>query len=86
VRELLTIRRREIIPRLAGAAFGDARADGNGLLTAEWQMADGKTLRLAANLSNRDNPVAADQIKGTPIWGSELTGSVPPWAVFWRIG
>jgi maltooligosyltrehalose trehalohydrolase len=86
VRELLTIRRREIIPRLAGAAFGDARADGNGLLTAHWRMADGKTLRLAANLSNRDNPVAADQIKGTPIWGSELTGSVPPWAVFWRIG
>jgi malto-oligosyltrehalose trehalohydrolase len=86
VRELLTIRWREIIPRLAGAAFGDARADDNGLLTAHWRMADGKTLRLAANLSNRDNPVAADQIKGTPIWGSELTGSVPPWAVFWRIG
>ena len=32
--ELLAIRQREIIPRLAGAAFGDAQAADNGLLTA----------------------------------------------------
>ena len=35
VQELLAIRRREIVPRLAGAAFGDAHAADNGLLTAE---------------------------------------------------
>ena len=29
VRELLAIRRKEIVPRLAGAAFGSARADGD---------------------------------------------------------
>ena len=46
VRELLAIRQREIVPRLAGAAFGDAHAADNGLLTAHWRMGDGATLRL----------------------------------------
>src|SRR5947208_4392438 len=52
VQELLETRRREIIPRLAGAAFGDAHAD-NGLLTASWRMGDGAILRVTGNLSNR---------------------------------
>ena len=34
-------------PRLAGAAFGEAQAADNGLLTASWRMGDGATLRLA---------------------------------------
>ena len=37
VRELLSIRRREIVPRLAGARFGEASAEDNGLLTAKWK-------------------------------------------------
>ncbi|HEY3790988.1 MAG TPA: malto-oligosyltrehalose trehalohydrolase [Bradyrhizobium sp.] len=86
VQKLLAIRHREIIPRLAGAAFSGAQAADNGVLTANWRMGDGATLSLIANLSNHDVPHATDQIKGTPIWGSELRGSVPPWAVFWRIG
>ena len=45
VQELLAIRRREIVPRLAGAAFGEAKAADNGLLTAHWRMGDGATLR-----------------------------------------
>ena len=51
VQELLAIRRREIVPRLAGATFGDAQAADNGLLTAHWRMGDGTTLSLIANLS-----------------------------------
>jgi maltooligosyltrehalose trehalohydrolase len=86
VRKLLTIRQQAIIPRLAGAAFGGAQADAKGLLTAHWRLGDGATLWLVANLSGHDIPVAADHIKGTPIWGGELRGSVPPWAVSWRIG
>lgn len=86
VQGLLAIRHREIIPRLAGVAFGGAQAGGNGLLTANWCMGDGATLSLMANLSNHAVPDATDQITGTPIWGSELTESVPPWAVIWRIG
>ena len=86
VRELLKVRRREIVPRLANAAFGAASADDNRLLTARWQMADGATLSLLANLSDQTVRHAADEPAGTLIWGSELTDSVPPWTVLWRIG
>jgi 1,4-alpha-glucan branching enzyme len=86
VQKLLAIRQQEIIPRLDGAAFGGAHAEDGGLLTADWRLGDGTTLSLTANLANRDIPLAAAQIKGTPIWGSELTASMPPWAVSWRIG
>ena len=90
VQKLLSMRQREIIPRLDGTTFGGAQATDNGLLTASWRMGDGATLRLLANLSDHDVPHPAGKTMGTPIWGSELTGSVPllikPWAVFWRIG
>ena len=51
-----SVRQREIIPRLAGAAFGGAQATENGLLTATWRMGDGATLALTANLSNARPP------------------------------
>jgi maltooligosyltrehalose trehalohydrolase len=86
VQDLLAIRRREIIPRLAGAAFGKADATDDGLLTAQWRMADGITLSLLANLSDRDIPRPADEGKGTLIWGTELKERIPPWSVFSRIG
>jgi maltooligosyltrehalose trehalohydrolase len=53
VQELLKIRRRQIIPRLAGAAFGGAHVADDRLLTANWRMGDGATLRLLANLSDQ---------------------------------
>jgi maltooligosyltrehalose trehalohydrolase len=83
---MLAIRRREIVPRLAGAAFGTAKAAGNGLLTADWRMGDGATLRLLANLSDREIANTAGEFKGTLVWGSELGERVPPWSVHWRIG
>ena len=85
VRDLLAIRRENIIPRLAGAAFGEAHAADNGLLTANWRMGDGATLRLDANLSNDE--IARPEIEptGTPIWGGEIAGLMPPWSVFWRL-
>jgi maltooligosyltrehalose trehalohydrolase len=86
VRQMLAIRRREIVPRLAGAAFGEAKAAGNGLLTASWRMGDGATLRLLANLSDREIANTSGEFKGTLIWGNELGESVPPWSVHWRIG
>ncbi len=85
VRDLLAIRRREIVPRLADAAFGDAHAADNGLLTASWKMGDGATLRLLANLSASMIACKPGQTAGTAIWGGEAGEAIPPWSVFWRI-
>src|SRR6195952_2061200 len=69
VRELLSIRQQQLVPRLAGARFGEASVEGNGLLTANWRMADGGTLQLLANLSERDSLVAARREQGRAgVW------------------
>jgi maltooligosyltrehalose trehalohydrolase len=86
VQNLLAIRRREIIPRLAGAPFGDAHVADNGLLTAHWRVGDGATLQLVANPSNSEVTSQRSAATGTPIWGGEAGDLVPPWSVFWRIG
>jgi malto-oligosyltrehalose trehalohydrolase len=86
VRELLAIRRREIVPRLSGASFGPAQAGQDGLLTAHWRMGDGKTLSLTANLSDRDNLHPAGAPEGTLIWGRALMESIPAWSVRWHLG
>ena len=85
VRELLAIRRETIIARLAGAAFGEAHAADDGMLTANWRMGDGAVLRLTANLSNDETPEPEIKPTGTPIWGGEIAGPLPPWSVFWRL-
>ena len=85
VRDLLAIRRREIVPRLAGASFGAAQAADNGLLTAQWRMNDGQSLSLVANLSDREI-TDPSQAEGTMIWGSALSPSMPAWSVRWHIG
>jgi maltooligosyltrehalose trehalohydrolase len=84
VQQLLSIRRREIAPRLAGAAFGEAHAADSGLLTANWRMGDGATLHLLANLSV-DAAERPTEATGTPIWGGEAGETIPPWSVFWRL-
>jgi maltooligosyltrehalose trehalohydrolase len=86
VRELIAIRRREIVPRLAGARFGKAHAADSGLLTADWRMGDGATLSLLANLSEREATPASPQMQGTRLWGSALGTSMPAWSVRWYIG
>jgi len=84
VQQLLTIRRREIVPRLAGAAFGDAQAADNGLLTASWRIGHA-TLKLTANLSNSEIVHKRSEATGTPIWGGETSDVIAPWSVFWRL-
>jgi malto-oligosyltrehalose trehalohydrolase len=86
VQQLLAIRRRKIVPRLAGAAFGDAHAADNGLLTASWRMGDGAMLQLTANLSNSEIAHKRSKATDTPIWGDETGDLMPPWSAFWRIG
>jgi maltooligosyltrehalose trehalohydrolase len=86
VASLLAIRHKEIVPRLANAAFGDARATDQGFVTANWRLGDGATLCLSANLS--DSPIARQRSAetGTQIWGDEAGDVVPPWSVSWHLG
>ena len=86
VRELLAIRRREIVPRLAGAAFGHAQAAENGLLTAHWRMGDGATLLLTANLSDSETTQLPRKTDGRQIWGTDSGKTMPPLSVFWHLG
>jgi maltooligosyltrehalose trehalohydrolase len=82
--ELLAVRRRQIIPRLVGTRFTEANAGADGLLSARWRMGDGTILGLVANLSGHVITVPHPG-GGTVIWGSEWTGSLPPWTLSWRI-
>jgi maltooligosyltrehalose trehalohydrolase len=86
VRELLAIRQREIVPRLAGAAFGHAQAADNGLLTAHWRMGDDATLQLTANLSESRIASAPGKTTGTPIWGNDTGETIPSLSVVWHLG
>jgi maltooligosyltrehalose trehalohydrolase len=85
VRKLLSIRNREIVPRLEGAVFGLAHGRDDGLLAAHWRLGDGATLLLSANLSGAEITQPATKLKATPIWGGEPSGILPPWSVFWQI-
>jgi len=85
VRDLLSIRAREIVPRLAGARFGDAHAADNGLLTASWRLGDGATLALTANLSNAAIAHKPSETTGTLIWGGTPSDIVRPLSVFWLL-
>jgi maltooligosyltrehalose trehalohydrolase len=85
VRELLALRRQEIIPRLANAAFGEAHAADNGMLTASWRLGDGARLALTANLSDREITGTPGESSGIPIWGGAPGEVMTPWSVFWRL-
>ncbi|MBV9558868.1 MAG: malto-oligosyltrehalose trehalohydrolase [Bradyrhizobium sp.] len=85
VRRLLATRRREIVPRLQGMAFGEAQANENGVLRASWRIGDGTTLRLLANLSGSSIARPREAMAGTPIWGGEPGEQLDPWSVFWRV-
>jgi maltooligosyltrehalose trehalohydrolase len=85
VRQLLAVRRSEIIPRLARASFGHANARDDGMLTAVWKLSNGATLGLTANLSDKPLSRTSDENEGTPIWGGAPGAVIKPWSVFWRL-
>jgi maltooligosyltrehalose trehalohydrolase len=85
VRDLLAVRRREIVPRLGGARFATARLEAAVLIT-DWSLGDGDILRLLANLSDGDaaRPRNSQQLR--PIWGAEPGPLLPAWSVSWSMG
>jgi maltooligosyltrehalose trehalohydrolase len=85
VRELLTIRNREIVPRLAGSRFGSARRDGS-IIMAQWRLGDGSRLALMANLSGEVKQAPRSAAEARSLWGAAAAGKLPPWCVSWTIG
>ena len=65
-RELLALRRTEIIPRLAAAHSLGAKAVGAAAVVARWRMGDGSVLTLVANLGK--DSVKIDLPKGRLIF------------------
>jgi maltooligosyltrehalose trehalohydrolase len=87
-RNLLTLRRDVIVPRLHGmcghAASFEARAPGR--LQVEWRLGDGSTLRLLANVS--DAEAEAAKPVGQTLFASSAeaaTGALGPWSVLWTL-
>jgi 1,4-alpha-glucan branching enzyme len=85
VRELLDIRRREIVPHLSSVKFASAHCD-ESVLTANWLLDDGRDLLLLANLSNAEAERPARFQPARPIWGENPASKLSPWAVHWSIG
>jgi 1,4-alpha-glucan branching enzyme len=76
-RELIELRRREIVPRLAGIAgfAGQYRVPAAKAAIVEWRLGDGSRLVLAANFSAQDLPVAAEAGRGRLLYASAPPGS-----------
>jgi maltooligosyltrehalose trehalohydrolase len=88
-RELLSIRSRHITPRIKGIVVGHAhyRLFNDKALTVQWQLNDGSTLTLAANLGN--DPAKVDcSCDGDVLFASDSDvdknlgqGNLGPWSV-----
>jgi maltooligosyltrehalose trehalohydrolase len=86
-RDLLAIRRREIIPRLKNISgnSGSYQILGEGAVSVQWKMGDGASLRLVANL--RDQPLINIEPNGRQLWpiGTDSDDSLGPWGVIWTV-
>ncbi len=82
---LIAARRSHIVPllpRIAGA--GTATQRGRGAMRVSWQVGDGRSLVLAANLS--DQPVDFPPADGQAIWSEGDTAQgLGPWSVRWSL-
>jgi hypothetical protein len=61
IRRLLTLRRSEVVPRLAGIEgnCAEAQAFEGGAFRVDWRLGDGSRLTLCANLGQERRPVRA---------------------------
>jgi maltooligosyltrehalose trehalohydrolase len=85
VRELLAVRRQEIVPRIAESAFASASCDGD-LLEAIWSIGRSELLMLRANLGGNSIGNSRPRTGARPIWGGPVPARLRPWSVFWAIG
>jgi maltooligosyltrehalose trehalohydrolase len=86
-RELLTIRHREIIPRLRNIGGNSASYEilGAGAVSVQWALGDGARLRLVANLG--DERLAGIVLSGRLLWAFGVAGdnSIAPWGIAWSL-
>ena len=87
-RQLLSVRRTEIVPRLAGiSASGNYEVLGDGAVLVRWALGAGDTLTLAANLA----ATPAQRFPAEPgrvLWQegeSNEEGTFGPWTVRWSV-
>jgi maltooligosyltrehalose trehalohydrolase len=89
-KELLALRRKEIIPRLENAPGGRAahRMVGERALRAQWTMGDGSLLTLEANLE--DEPLGGfENVPGELLYATKGAAGgereLPAWSVAWYL-
>ncbi|WP_106478816.1 malto-oligosyltrehalose trehalohydrolase [Phytohalomonas tamaricis] len=68
-RTLLALRHEEIVPRLEGASFGEAKALGDGAVIACWTMGDDSVLTIAVNIGSQ--PVSLPEPNGRRLFDSD---------------
>jgi malto-oligosyltrehalose trehalohydrolase len=90
-KQLLTLRRTEIMPRLArlGNRGGHAEVMQPALLTVRWSLGDGARLHLAAQLADKPHSASA-AVAGRCLWATHADAAtrrplqdLPPWFVGW---
>ncbi|MBI2277841.1 MAG: malto-oligosyltrehalose trehalohydrolase [Dechloromonas sp.] len=92
-RDLLAIRRQQIVPRLAGMRSGRAAWDtlGETAFAVTWRLGDGSRLALLANLGEQAvGPLAPPPgvaiYRSAAVSSEDLTaGCLPPWSVVWML-
>lgn len=82
-RDLLRLRRDEIVPRLKGMRGGSSgyRTHGDAGLEVRWTLGDGSTLCLLTNLSG-EAVEGVEVPPGRRLYG-EANGSLAPWSTTW---
>src|SRR5262249_20635750 len=85
VRELLSIRRREVVPHLPHTRFGSVQCHGT-VLAAHWRLGNQTALIPLANLARAHADRPSHFQSGRTLWGGEPDGMLPAWSVFWSIG
>jgi len=89
-RELLTLRHREVVPRLAGAPGGGGRYRlvGDRGLRVQWILGDGSVLTLLANLGREAAAGGFERPPGRVLYATSgeagaSEGGLPPWSAVW---
>jgi malto-oligosyltrehalose trehalohydrolase len=92
-KQLLALRKKEIMPRLRGLGGGSGSLVGQSgaAFALEWRMGDGSALTLVANMASTPEISPAAQPRGRLVYATEKTADwrsaapLPPWAVAWFV-